>query len=129
MSGCGCGMGDYVNFFDCPYPSVLPDAMVPYIVNSQGSGQSRGLGCATGCGCGPGMGAFQMTAPDGYFSSGFDFSQWGFAEWASVLVGVYLVYSAFFTTRAAVGFAREGVKRSRSRRKKIEAAHKARGFL
>lgn len=67
----------------------------------------RGLGC--GCGCGgmcQGRGLGQTVAGvnlfgtgDTYFGSGWDISGWGIAEWGTVLVGVYIAFSVFSTTK------------------------------
>lgn len=70
----------------------------------------RGLGCA-GCGgkCSRGCGL-------GYFDGGFDPSTFGAAEWATVAVAGYMLFSTVFTTRAA---AREVGSRVRSGRRRL----------
>lgn len=107
-SGCGCGcsgMGDYVSPFPFPVPQHLS------------AGNSRGLG------------DLALTAPDGYFSSGADVTQWGIAEWATAVVGAYMVFSTVFTTRRATRSFGERRKRAASRSKSLKAAAAKRGFF
>jgi hypothetical protein len=71
-----------------------------------------GLGCAgrgLGCGC-KGL---------GLFDSGIDYTTWGGAEWAIVVIGGYMLLSTFFTTSRAVS----RVRAIPGERRKAKAAH------
>ncbi len=69
----------------------------------------RGLGCACAGKCAHCSEGF------GYFDSGMDYSQWGAAEWATVGLGAYAVFSMLFTTSRATRATVEGVRRTRKR--------------
>lgn len=79
-------------------PAFPPNSTIPWA--------GQGLGCDCGCGMGCGM---------GLFDSGLDFSQWGVAEWATILGGLYVAFSVFSTTKRA----------ARSVHRKTRAALKA----
>ncbi len=90
---------------------------------AQGGSCGRGL---AGCGCGgtcSGMGIFE---------SGFDLSQWGWAEWAVVAVGGYMLISTVSTTRrvgksiADYPARRRSAKAARYRLKAMELTRKRR---
>lgn len=118
------GLAQYVNFNPCPYPEIvdafnsIPQSDIPQPIMQDSP-----------CCCQQGLGDFQMTAPDGYFSSGLDFTQWGLGEWLTIVLGGYMVFSTLWTTNSAVRYAKEGVKRRASRKKKIATAEKSRGFF
>jgi hypothetical protein len=81
-----------------------------------------GLGCGDGpctCGCSAGSPAWGMAGltfdgtglfGSGLFSGGLDFSTWGPGEFGVAALGAWMIYSTFFTTRAAVGQARRKVR-------------------
>ena len=134
------GMGQYVEFFECAYPQVLPDAMAPYLTLSSGGVNAAlasevpqqmsyhpGLGCVgcgkqgLGCGCGGGCaGGCGM----GLFDSGLDFSQWGWMEWATVAFGVYVVGSVLGDVGRGVQRGQRTVRRVRrgTRKRSYSAA-------
>ncbi len=77
------GLGEYVEFFPCPYPEVVDqfNQVPPPVLIANGDP----------CACGMGV-----------FDAGLNFDQWGVAEWATVAVGAYLAISLFQdSTRAA----------------------------
>ena len=95
----GCGLGDYVSFDLCPYPEAVAQFATVEV--------PAGL-LEEPCPCMRGLGVFE---------SGLNFDQWGFAEWAAVAAGTYLVVSLFQdTSRAATR-----VKRY-SRRRRVTAS-------
>jgi hypothetical protein len=75
---------------------------------------ARGVAGLGGCGCGCG-GDCQKGL--GLFDSGFDFSQWGVAEWGIVAVGGYLAISLVADLFAAG----RGVKKYKARISKRRA--------
>ena len=141
------GLAEYINLTPCPYPPIvaqwegIPVQQVqsftpPDFERAEcfcGNGMGNYIdGWSTGLqrmGPGGGLGAFAWTSPDGYFASGMDFTQWGLAEGFTVLAGIYLVFSALWTTKSAVNYASEGRKRSASRKKRIKSAEESRGFF
>ncbi len=116
-----CGLGQLIPYFECQYPTVVPGnsiqieqaaAAVP--VNSGGvgdyvdpfawpipqyltPGNNKGLGCMCGGSCCGGMGALSFISPDGYFQGGP--SEWGAAEYGTILGAVYLIGSAAGDTK------------------------------
>ena len=123
MNNCA-GLGDYVDFAPCPYPAIvdafnsIPSSDIPQPMMPQ----------QYGCCNGSGLGDFAVTAPGGFFASGIDFTQWGLAEWMTIIAGGYMVASTFWTTTSAVKFAGEGRKRRAARRVKMTKARESRGF-
>jgi len=68
----------------------------------------RGLGCACGSKCKSGCGL-------GFFDGGLDPSTFGVAEWGTVAVAGYMLFSTVFTTRTAAREVRARVKSGRRR--------------
>lgn len=91
-----CGLGEYINFFPCPYPTIVeqwqqtsPPGMGDYLskfayVTPQYIGGNGNTG----------LGDLALTSPGGYFASGANVAQWGAAEWGTAIAGVYLFGSA-----------------------------------
>lgn len=73
-----------------------------------------GLGCDCGLGWKPrGL---------GLFDSGVDFTGWGLGEWATILLGAYVVGSVLFTSkRAASRVARIPHERRKAKAKRLRA--------
>ena len=92
------GVGDYIQ-------------TQSYFLTPAGQAGIRGLGC--GCGCGG------QCSGMGLFDTGFtDVANWGAPEWATVLVGAYVLSSVFFTTKTG---ARHAVRKGRAVRKALKA--------
>lgn len=140
------GLADYLAIPTCPYPPIvqewesIPSGQVASFAPEgfQAGDCFAGLGdYIPGWGVGlqqlapggRGLGDIALTAPGGYFASGIDFTQWGALEWLSTLGGVWILFSTFWTTKSAVSYAKEGVKRSKSKRKRLKAAKESRGFF
>lgn len=90
-----------------------------YFATPAGAAGIRGLGCGCGgsrCGRGCNCGV-------GYFDSGLDVSGWGWAEWLTVVGGVYVLASTVFTTSRGV---RAVGRMPANRRKRKAAALRAR---
>ena len=103
------GLAEYVALAPCPYPPIvaewesIPGAEIASFTPPDFSPRDcfAGLGdyisgwqvdlqqIAPG---GQGLGAFPLISPDGYFQGGP--SEWGAAEWGSILGGLYFVGSA-----------------------------------
>lgn len=96
----------YVNWPICGSSlSVLPNPQLPQGMQIQGG--MSGLGCdCRGC---RGL---------GLFDSGLNLAGWGWAEWAAVIVGMYVVFSVFSSTRRTVGRVRGGFRQRRQRRER-----------
>ncbi len=138
------GLGQYVSFFECAYPQVLPDAMAPYLTLNSGGVNAAlasevpqqmsytgmgcvgcgnpglGCGCAGGCAGGCGVSGLTMDGTGlfgtGLFTGGLDFTTWGAWEYGVAALGAYMLYSMVFTTKVQ---ARAVSGRIRSRGKKI----------
>jgi len=111
------GLGDYINWFPCPYDQIVdPGSALPAVVSAAGL---SGLGCGCvgmGCGC-AGLQGLTMDGTGlfgtGIFSGGMDFSTWGAWEFGVAALGAYVLYSMLFTARhgaQAVGSAGRRVK-------------------
>ena len=135
------GMGQYVEFFECAYPQVLPDAMAPYLTLNSGGVNAAlasevpqqmsytgmgcvgcgnpGLGCGCGGGCAGGCGLAALTMDGtglfgtGLFANPFDFSTWGTGEYIALALGLYTMYALTSTTKAEYRRASRGVRRLR----------------
>jgi hypothetical protein len=141
------GLADYISMAPCPYPAIVAEWESIPVAQVESFTPPGFLRSDTFAGLGDylqgwefaaptmmdsrgnGLGDLQMTAPGGYFSSGLDFTQWGMAEWGTTFAGVWVLFSTFWTTKSAVTYASVGRKRSKSRKKRIESAKKARGFF
>lgn len=149
------GLAEYINLTPCPYPPIVAQwegipvqqvqSFTPPDFQRSDCFCGNGMGCFCNNGMGSyieswntglqrmgpggGLGAFAWTSPDGYFASGMDFTQWGLAEGFTVLAGIYLVFSALWTTKSAVDYASQGRKRASSRKKRMKKAEESRGFF
>lgn len=84
--------------------TVLQNPQLPRGMQIQGM---SGLGCdCRGC---RGL---------GLFDTGLDLTGWGWAEWLTVFVGVYVVISVFSSTRRTVGRVRSGFRQRAQRRER-----------
>lgn len=124
----GSGLGSYLGF-----PAHQPQPGTELIQRVDGTGFGAYCGTPTyfatpagqagirglaGCGCGGKCGgckASDNTLGDGmgYFDTGLDYTGWGWQEWATVVLGAYVVISVVGTTSRGVRDAREGVRRGR----------------
>ena len=95
-----CGLAEYISTGTCPTPAIvqewdrIPDALVqsftpPGFCNGDCFSAGQGLGDAETITIG--SSTFNVTAPGGYFSG--DASQWGIAEWGTIVVGLYAMFS------------------------------------
>lgn len=134
------GLAEYVALTPCPYPPIvaewdaIPDSQVEsftppdFSVRSCYSGMgdylpnwNTGLQSLDGNGQGLGddatatIGGMALTSPGGFFASGADFSQWGIAEWVTVLMGVY-------TGLSLIGDAKRTARKAGKARKAFRSA-------
>jgi hypothetical protein len=133
------GLAEYIAFPPCPYPPIvgewdsIPDAQVATFTPPdfqvrdcyQGMGDyltgwSTGLQSLNANG-GLGddsttatIGSMALTSPGGYFASGGDFSQWGIAEWGTVILGVYTGLSLIGDTKRAARKTRKAARAFKS---------------
>lgn len=108
------GLAEYVALTPCPYPPIvaewdaIPDSQVEgftppdFSVRSCYSGMGDYLpnwntGLQSLDGNGQGLGTIAMISPEGYFQGGP--SEWGVAEWGSILGGLYMAGSAIGDTK------------------------------
>ena len=106
-----------VPFSGCSYPEVLPDAMVPYVMNVQGATTTpTGMSGLCGCGCAGGCGMSGLTMDGtglfgtGIFAGGMDVSTWGAAEFGIAAIGAFMLYSTLRTSRHATEAVRKRVR-------------------
>lgn len=85
------------NFLDSPSQQV-PN--VNFYAPAQSMGFS-GLGCA-GSSCGCNKGAAASGGGLGLFDGGMDLSSWGWAEYAAIVAGLYILASSIGDSRTAV---------------------------
>lgn len=134
------GLAEYIALAPCPYPPIvaewesIPDSQVATFTPPDFSPRDcfAGLGdyisgwqvdlqqiTPSGQGLGddatPTIGSMALTSPGGYFASGGDFSQWGIAEWGTVLMGVY-------TGLSLIGDAKRTVRKAGKARKAFKSA-------
>ena len=103
------GMGSYVG---------MPD----YFSTPAGAAGIRGMGCGcagVGCAC-DGLGQTGIFGTSLFESSSP--SDWGLGEWAVILVGGYVVFSVFHTTKRAAGYARSVPKRTKKAARAVKSA-------
>jgi len=97
-----------------------------YALSPAGQAGIRGLGdCGCGCNSCGGVGdLFDGTGllGSGLFTGGFDPSTWGAGEWAVVVVGAYVAWSVFFTTKAGIGYASTVPARTRKAARSAKSA-------
>ncbi len=79
----------------------------------------RGMGC--GCGCGGGCGQRGL----GLFDTGMDITGWGWGEWLTIALGVYVVFSVFSTSQREYGKAKRTVRRIKTYPQRRRAAKRA----
>lgn len=97
----------YVNWPICGSSlTILENPQLPRGMQIQGM---AGLGCDCRGGCRGGL---------GLFDTGLDLTGWGWAEWAAVIVGVYVVFSVFSSTKRTVGRVRSGFRQRAQRRER-----------
>ena len=110
------GLAEYISFEHCPYPPIVQEwgAIDEQLVSTFTPAGFTQRDCFHGLGdivggwnfdtpqtinsAGTGLGDLTFTAPDGYFSTG-DMSQWGMAEWGTVIGGVYMLFSLIGDTK------------------------------
>jgi hypothetical protein len=140
------GLAEYISLIPCPYPPIVAewgsiDEQLVSTFTPAGFTQRdcfRGMGDVVGgwnfstpqmiASGGRGLGDITLTAPDGYFST-LDFSQWGIAEWGSVLAGLYFVTSLISDTKRGYKKVKARARRSASRSQAIAQAKQSRGLF
>lgn len=109
--------GDWTwEFYPPPYAFLAPCDSSPmpapvFYTPPKGLGRC-GCGCSGTCECAAASGL-------GLFDSGFDLTQWGIAEWATVGIGLYLATSLFGDVKRVGGRLgrRRRASQSKSRRR------------
>jgi hypothetical protein len=109
------------NFLAPPATFSKPGFVAPEkVMQPRGSGMASGLGCA----CNGKMGGLgqDATTPAGLFGTGLfvsaDPSQWGWGEWAAVVVGGYLTISLVGDITSGASAAYGPIRRSRAKSRK-----------
>lgn len=97
------GLGTYIGWPVCGGSSQTA-ATRQYLGLSGYRGLGCGCGCGGSCGCNTGL---------GYFDTGWDISGWGWMEWGTVGILLYMIMSTVTTTKRTYRSVRRRVRRMR----------------